>query len=330
MEEIIIVQDDNPMFEELIRHKELLEAKIAESVNDGGQYEPNFTIPGQTDGGKFTSAFLERPLGYIGPDPSFLDTISIALLSVTSPVYIQYLAAKRYVGSDEEKQKVLDELNRRKILAMSLSKEQAKRLGFRFPPGHPRLDNAYRQHPLAERKQTVKKGFYLPALAYETVLLEERESELLELLMDLGACEIQITKQVESLLEDTKELKAGLSADGVAGVTAGGKICTGQNDKEANKRVFKLKGRPWEADLQFDTEPYCWYEFEPSWKTIVKARLQGCTSAAIEVRQSSLFSENKELYLQAKLKLFEASGGMGIMKKDFQQVSFLVEVKFPE
>lgn len=327
MERILIVKRDNSLLDEFVREKELADA-IKLQVGEG-EYVPNFTIPGRDDFSAEAKKRMPFPYSDVPPALSFLDSMSVASLIVT-PFFPGLLISKFLANEDEEEEEKIREQIRQETLKISLSKSQAERLGYRFPPGHPRFDHFYRQHPLAERKESVKRGFYLPELAYETVLLEERESELLELLMDLGACEIQITKQVESLLEDANELKGGLGVDGVAGVTASSKLCTEQNEKEASKRIFKLRGRPWEAGFQFDTEPYCWYEFEPSWKTIVKARLLGCTNAAIEVSQSSLFSEDRELYLQAKLKFFEANGGVGIMKKDFQKVSFVVEVKFPE
>lgn len=119
----------------------------------------------------------------------------------------------------------------------------------KFPPGYPWIGKLYRQHPLK-----VKSNYYYPVDSYYSMLLDERERELVQLSSDLGAKKIWIRDESEE-----KTL----------------------NEKP---RVFEFPDKPLSSNAAFDESRYVWLEHETTWQTLVNARLhRGCTSASFEL-----------------------------------------------
>ncbi len=152
--------------------------------------------------------------------------------------------------------------------------------GLNFPPGHPLPARYYRRHPLNE-------DTYIPIEMYDRLLLEEREAELIRLLVDLGATGIEISKAGNN----SRSLSGGAKAEasGVSGaeIAAGGESTRAARDL----RVFELRGIPWTAEMQFDPTAYKWLEYEPAWKAVMHARRVGaCVTASIELHQETSFS----------------------------------------
>ncbi|HEY9664486.1 MAG TPA: hypothetical protein V6C65_39075, partial [Allocoleopsis sp.] len=125
-----------------------------------------------------------------------------------------------------------------------------------FPLGHPQPEKFYRQHP-------IKPTLYYPVNLFHSLLREERERELIQLLSDLGANKITIQNQANS----------------------GGSL---ESDSEALLRsadcIFEFPGKRWVSDLKFDSAQYPWLAYEPTWQTIAYTRVhQGISSASLEL-----------------------------------------------
>lgn len=145
----------------------------------------------------------------------------------------------------------------------------------KFPPGHPIPNKLYREHPLSSKKQ-----HYIPAESYYPILLDERESELLQILCDLGATKIEIYEEETQDKNANIESKAGIT--GVGGLE--GKISNKEQQANTNRREFTYIGKPWKPQLQFDKTKYSWLDYEPTWESIVYGRLvNGQLTATIEL-----------------------------------------------
>ncbi len=177
----------------------------------------------------------------------------------------------------------------------------ARELGFQFAPGHPRIGGQYRMHPLAEIPESGLKNLYIPEDSFNQILLEERESELLKLLVELGATRITISERV--VQANVSSLEAEVSSS-VTTVDSGGtvKFKEKQTDDQLGSRHFELVGKPSTSDHRIDETAFTWLMYEPSWKSLVRARQVGqCTRAVVELKQETAFSSESQLSLQLKL-----------------------------
>ena len=121
----------------------------------------------------------------------------------------------------------------------------------KFPPSHPIPSKVYRQHPLKSKQHN-----YYPAVSYYSALFEERETELIQILADLGALKIAI-----------QDLVAGAAGSETVGAT----------------QVFDYTDQHWSANMAFDQSKYRWLEHEPTWLRIIESRIHhNCVSASFE------------------------------------------------
>jgi hypothetical protein len=212
----------------------------------------------------------------------------------------------------------------------SLTLDQARK-DFEFPPGHPVSGGEYRRHPLANKKGPAGRVIYIPADQYDEILLEEREAELLMLLIDLGATRISITKQNSSSAARAFSANAG-----------GGSVVHGEAHVEAhrmtqsaeqlgNTRVFELQGRDLTKDDRdnFDQSRFSWVKFEPSWEVLIRARIVGfCTKAALEVRERSTYSDDRGASAAIKAKMASLDISAKVTKENEQEKIYLVQADF--
>ncbi|MGL4499626.1 MAG: hypothetical protein ACRCU2_11240 [Planktothrix sp.] len=138
-----------------------------------------------------------------------------------------------------------------------------------FPPDHPIPNKFYRQHPLPN-----KKNYYIPAESYYITLQEEKESELIRILCDLGATKIEIYEE-ENTLNDI-ELKGKAKLKNMGGIEASTSKETEKSQLSKDESTFK--GQPWHPKLkdEFDSSQYSWLHYEPRWEAIVYGRLTNC------------------------------------------------------
>ena len=120
--------------------------------------------------------------------------------------------------------------------------------GIEFPAGDPIPGQMYRQHPLKSKHHC-----YYPVPNYFSLLFEEREQALLDLLCDLGATKIEI---------------APLNPEDSSTAT-----------DENHQKVFEYAKRARSSAKSIDTQHYPWLAHEPAWRSVVNKRLNKSISS---------------------------------------------------
>ena len=309
------------------------------SVNGDG-YIPNFVMGGQRqsqDGkvsegvaaGTASGAAAAAASGVAGAALAFvpfsLPVSLIAAALVSAPRLFASFSKEGKPGADGsasvvpvEGAKVLAEFAERHAMTRS----KAKEAGYKFQPGHPIVGKDYRRHPLAEA------DLYIPNDSYDAILLEERESELIKLLVHLGATKITITKKAADKTQREMQAKLAVQAR-VAGAELG---ASSNSDSETNvldTREFSLSGRSWKGDSKVDNEKFFWLPYEPSWKAVVFAREEGgCLTASLEIKETTSLSSNKNLELSVKAKLAEVGASLGVSDFFTEEKTYHVKAEF--
>lgn len=307
------------------------------------KYVPNFTIPDVEDvanSSKKTKTTSNANIHTAGAAISSATGLGISALSFLAPISlligasVAIPAIYKLVVSHDNTETVPEESYHELqtfISKHSLDKQQALDLGLKFPPGHPQTGETYRLHPLAAYQHASKQKLYIPEHIFDDVLFEERESELLTLLVHLGATNVEIAKYVDSFFDDEKSGSIGGGVKVVANASILAKSESGRESSEKNIRVFSLKGKPWKYGDKFDRDGYAWLNFEPSWNALITAReVGGCTNATLEIKEASKYAVNKEASMQLKSKIYSANGTLKFMEKYLQETSYIVKVSFLE
>lgn len=302
-----------------------------DSETGAAGYRPNFTIPGHPEF-SHSNELKTKGLDHVKAKP--LVSASLLPLGVVTGIGITlpFLAAQ-ILGSDKPATNILDQIEMGAIDAFirrhGVSVERADQLGYRFPPGHPKTGQIYRLHPLAKLSDSGKGGVYIPEEGYDELLLDEREAELIRLLVELGATRIAISEKLD------RNANAALSASANAGVKGlgEGKVEGGtkSNSTELNheSREFKLKGKPWQRGEKIDRSNFAWVAFEPSWGAMVTAREVGeCTKAALEIREETTFSSEKHLSAALKVKLYGGGASGKTTAAGKTSKTYLIDAEF--
>lgn len=206
---------------------------------------------------------------------------------------------------------------------------EAKASGYRFQPGHPMAGKSYRRHPLADFPITETENLYIPSESYDSHVMEERESELIRLLVSLGATRISITKMTSGSQGSRVEASGSLNAGPIASAEAGYKANSQLTAAITDTRVFTLSGCPWNASKQVDRNAFFWLAFEPSWRAVVFAREHGgCTEASIELKENTSFSEDKTVELSIKAKKMGGGASVALADKNDEERTHLISVQF--
>lgn len=313
----------------------------ASTQKDGTGYTPNFTVSGQD-----TSLFAAKP-AYSGAAITAAATAASLLIPFLPFSVIAGAAAAGAAGASasfaakdrsatpvEPGPAVTAVAEETHLLAAyvqhhSLSRSQAKEAGYRFQPGHPVVGKAYRRHPLSDYSTPDNGNLYIPSDSYDAILLEERESELIKLLVHLGATKISITKKASDKTRSTVTAEASVQV----GPMGGGDVSyTGKTERDSDTldtREFSLTGRPWKADSKVERENFFWLSYEPSWKAVVFAReVGGCLTASLEIKENTSFSTDKNLELSVKAKLVEVGAQAGISNLDTEEKTYFVRAEF--
>jgi len=293
---------------------------------------PNFTMPGRdgisTISGASASSAALAALGGM----NLLATLPTALIS---SAFIATPALVALVGKAVTDKNATDAAEQQKaglladyVQKHSKSPSQAREEGYRFQPGHPVIGKTYRKHPLTDYPNPESGRLYIPSDSYDSILLEERESELIKLLVHLGATRITITKKSSD--KTVEAVHAGASVQ--AGPGGGGINYQGHAEQTSNSmdtREFLLAGRKWRDDSQLDRTNFFWLAYEPSWKAVVFAReYGGCLSASLEIKESTSFSSDKSVELSVKAKLAEVSAQAGMKNTGTEEKTYYVKAEF--
>jgi hypothetical protein len=311
--------------------------------NDSG-YTPNFTLPGQNTTpltGKTAYSGVAVATAAAAAASSFLIPIlpismiigAAATAAGVAGASASLIAKDRSATTDESAPARAIAEETRLLTAYvqrhSLSRTQAKEADYHFQPGHPVVGKAYRKHPLSDYSNPDNRNLYIPSDSYDAILLEERESELVKLLVQLGATKISITKKVSDKTRGSISAEASVQVGPMGGgaVSYAGK--TECDTDSLDTREFSLTGKPWKADSKVDRENFFWLSYEPSWKAVVFAReVGGCLTASLEIKENTSFSTDKNLELSVKAKLVEVGAQAGISNLEAGEKTYFVKAEF--
>lgn len=300
--------------------------------SDGGasaEYKPNFIIPGwKTSSVTTTSVITSVAAASLIPGFLFPSVVGLGLLKALGVGSGNKQDKKQTDNKDAEQGlSEIDEMIKR----ITLTKSEARRRQYRFPPGHPQAAVTYKLHPLATFDIDGKKDLYIPEENYATVLLEERESELLRLLVDLGAKRIEVRKKEQQKNEGQLAVNVSGEITGLSSVNTDVKHHSTAEEVNDNVRLFELKGKPWKQGDKIDRQLYSWLGYEASWQSLILAReVGGCTKATIEIKENTVYSSELEFQLGMKYKILSAETGLAYDKKHDKVSSYIVSVEFNE
>lgn len=294
-------------------------------------YVPDFTMPGQSDPIASADFKLLRPKPYSAVPILALGTIPLALLigaASTRPLVAQLVSESGKSATsnlDKAEKEELDAF----LCRHGVSPMKAERLGYRFPPGHPKTGQTYRLHPLSKLAGSGKGGVYIPQDSYDELLLDEREAELIRLLVELGATRIVITEKHDRNSTSAHSASAQVSAKLVGEGKVEGGASANATALNHESREFKLIGKPWQRGAKLERSNFAWVAFEPSWGAMVTAREVGeCTKAAIEIREETTFSSEKHLSVAVKTKLYGAGIKGSKSLSDLAGRTYYIEAEF--
>lgn len=310
---------------------------------------PNFTVPGNAEikvgsvlgaqelfkpalsGLTLRMATLFAARAALAVTPIGLPITLLVAVATYSPAVMQ-LFTKNKGELPKEVEENLEKLGKADVESFmrdhAYSIQMAEQDGLIFPPGHPQIGKVYQRHPLAAVKSANKVHVFIPAEQYDELLLEEREAELLRLLVHLGATKISIAKKQRTTR--SSKFEATISATGPVG---GGDIAaaaTSQKSTEnADTRVFELAGKEWRFGETLDRSHFAWADFEPSWDALIVAReIGGCLQADLEVREITTFSSDRNLTASVAANLYKGSAGVGATSNNEEDNVYLVKAQF--
>lgn len=236
--------------------------------------------------------------------------------------------------SRDKKSFLIDDYNKRKFLFTVSSEKQIPgcydkednvqwifALGqipdyINFPIGHPQPNTLYIGHPL-------KPGVYIPFENATEQLFMEKVRELCYLAQCLGAVEIKF-KRIKGLDVSNSEASS-VERSGEAGrkfLNVGGSL--GVSGSETNtfssKDGVELVQRYSPIKKPFCPEGMVWYDSDPTWKTLVKQRLNGNILSYVEQVSSietTTVSSNQLMSLKGSFEyLFAKASGSYDAKTD--------------
>lgn len=302
----------------------IIDEYLAKPKSVSSESTQNFTMPGRED----LSVRPGQPYNSLTTPALSLLPVSLVLAAVSAMPSLVSLVSD---GKDEDK---AARAEKERLLAAyvdyaTFSPKQAKSEGYRFQPGHPMIGKSYRRHPLADFRDTETEHLYIPSESYDTHLLEERESELIRLLVSLGATRISITKNTSSKVGNFVKVGGSIEAGSI--VSAGADY--GSDSKHASgasdTRVFNLKGRAWNEAETLERKGFFWLAFEPSWKAVLFAREHGgCTEASLELKESTSFSEDRSMELSIKARQAGGEVSANLGSNTNEERVHLVNVEF--
>lgn len=165
---------------------------------------------------------------------------------------------------------------------------------FNLPPGHPRESVLYVGHPAVPQT-------YMPIADFHRFVFEHKFSEAVNLLMHLGAKEIN----VEHVCGWGSDFAGRLSVS-MPPKDAGGSA-------QAARKAGKSQKILYEAKFTGDVDPclpddLVWYHHEPTWKNVADGRLKfGMTSFSLNLQYSEDYGVNASM----KAKVAESGFDLG-------------------
>nr|WP_181374688.1 hypothetical protein [Pectobacterium carotovorum]AKG47523.1 hypothetical protein pA_00083 [Pectobacterium carotovorum] len=192
---------------------------------------------------------------------------------------------------------------------------------FEFEPNHPQVNYIYKKHP---KKETYP-NFLVDLASYERIVLDFKKQELIEFLVELGACEIEICEKQDN----SSDISASFTANffnkkvktGAKGKTKDGKVAS---------QMTKLSLRGHDYDGNHDFSKLTWLKSEPLWEMLITARNTSNLKKyeeLIEFHQSF----DVEAELKAALKVSKLNSDSVLQSNYHKKVlkQFHLKVEFP-
>ncbi len=253
--------------------------------------------------------------------------ITITAASCAAPIIMDY-----FNGKSDDKEKDVGEIAKYYIDQRAITESVAYKLGFKFQPGHPQLNVEYALHPLAGYNENYN-GLYIPIDSFNEILYEERESELIKLLVALGATKITIITREN--YSHQLNLHLSTEAETTIGGNNQGKI-EGQHDRNQMKdnkkeRIYELSGKKITCNDDLSSFKFTWLDHEPTWKSLVNARLVGaCRKAELELKEKTSFSTKSGATLSLGSALVNASSELSQYKLNDKERTHSIKIEFNE
>jgi hypothetical protein len=178
-------------------------------------------------------------------------------------------------------------------------------------PGHPRLSVVYVAHPTDKRK-------YFPVAEFHRLTFEHKFSELLFLLMNLGAKEIDVEHQRGWGRDFAVDMSVAIP---VSAPEIGAKA--GEQKGQTEKLLYhaEFDGN----DSRKTPEDMVWFPHEPTWIQVAKGRMDfGLKKFSLQLNYLDDYSINAGL----KVKVEKAGLDLGGQFKNHESTSWLIKGTF--
>jgi len=298
------------------------------------KYTQNYTMPGSEAYNKesslISSLSASKKASLLIAAASFYSSPLTILAAGASSAVLSKLFSSSSSDSPEENinKEIAEEEIGNFLVNHALTPSMAKSLNFNFPPGHPRVGCGYRLHPLANRGSEDKSNLYIPEDKFDELLFEEREAELIRLLVNLGATSISISEHSDEDYRSSLGGKVGVNGAALGGdasiSTESSNISAGVRQRDFILNPVKSSGKEY-----ISQEEYAWVRFEPSWQSLIFSREVGrCTKASVILKERTAFSNKKSGSVGFSGKLAEASLSGDSEKRGEASKNFVIEVSF--
>ncbi len=249
--------------------------------------------------------------------------IAAAAAAIAFRAHPVALALPAVVALAQQAVKMWDQARKDGLKVRMVGKTEASK--YNFPPGHPRDGVLYIAHPAID-------GAYCCVSDFHRIVFEHKFSEAIEILMSLGATEVN----VEHIRGWHKDFAASLAAPlPNTKVDVGG---SGSYTGKSNSHIL------YKANLSGTITPnlpsgLAWFPHEPTWRSIVNGRLKyGLRDFSLSVTYDDDFGVNASFKAKAAKIGFDLGGKFedhqatvwridGRFAPDIEQTTANVDVK---
>lgn len=202
---------------------------------------------------KTAEAMREAQMAQVAPEESFVNKIANSVFSFYGEPFAITLGKQAV----ELIKTIMEALDKGADLT-TLSYSESKKMNLIFPPGHPRENVVYAQHP-------ANPLMYYTASSFHRQAFEHKFAEVITLLSSLGANEIK----VEHVSGWDQEFSAGLGVTTPTGDSAS----VGVSKKGAENTAIIFDAKLTGHDAPSIPENLTWYPHEALWQTVATARV---------------------------------------------------------
>jgi len=202
---------------------------------------------------KTAEAMREAQMAQVAPEDSFVKKIATSVFSFYGEPFAITLGKQAV----ELIKTIMEALDKGADLT-TLSYSESKKMNLIFPPGHPRENIVYAQHP-------ANPLMYYTASSFHRQAFEHKFAEVITLLSSLGANEIK----VEHVSGWSQDFSAGIGVTTPTEDSAS--VGVDKNAGENSAIIFdaKLTGH----DAPSIPENLTWYPYEALWQAVATARV---------------------------------------------------------